>query len=265
MKSENSGIKVYNENISCLAYADDIVILADTPNKLNNLLKILERWCTNWALEINTNKSQIVHFRPKKVNITNHAFSINDIELEKVSTYRYLGVLFDEFLTFETAVNTLSTAAGRALGSVCTKFKVMNEMGFTTYETLYNNCVTPVLDYGSEIWGTKHFSKADSIQNRAMRFYLGVHRFAPNLAVQGDIGWLSCSSRWSINIIRYWNRLINMHENRLTRRVFNWDFSICRNNWSHKVKALLINLNLVTSFHNQITCDLNEVTQKLYD
>ena len=56
-----------------------------------------------------------------------------------------------------------------------------------------------------------------------------------------------------------------MHESRLTRKVFNWDFSICRNNWSHKVKALLTNLNLVTSFHDQITCDLNEVIQKVYE
>lgn len=36
---------------------------------------------------------------------------------------------------------------------------------------------------------------SDSIQNRAALYFLGVHKFAPVLAVQGDMGWISGSIR----------------------------------------------------------------------
>jgi len=35
----------------------------------------------------------------------------------------------------------------------------------------------------------------NKIQNRAMRYYLGVHKFAPIAAMQGDLGWLSVKFR----------------------------------------------------------------------
>ncbi len=37
----------------------------------------------------------------------------------------------------------------------------------------------------------------DTIQNRAIRFYLGVHKFASNIAINGDVGWISSSVRRS--------------------------------------------------------------------
>ncbi len=48
---------------------------------------------------------------------------------------------------------------------------------------------------GSEIWGYKSFNKIYAIQNKAIRIYLGVHRFAPTAAVSGDIGWTHSSVR----------------------------------------------------------------------
>ena len=107
LKSINGGINAGDENISCLAYADDIVIVANSPEKLNTLLRRLDEWCVQWALELNIEKSQIVHFRPKRVQRTNFEFKLNNEILKYVSNYKYLGVIFDEHLSYETAVNTL--------------------------------------------------------------------------------------------------------------------------------------------------------------
>ena len=218
LNSIDSGISIPNQNISCPAYADDIVIIASSPSNLNILLKTTEAWCKNWLLELNIDKTQIVHFRPNRIPRTGHKFHMNNQQLINVPNYKYLGVLFDEHLTFEHAVKTLSTAAGRALGSVCSKFKLMTEMGFNTFNTLCNNCVIPVMNYGFEIWGCNKFIKAQSVHNRATHFYSGVHKFASNHAIQGDIAWINCNTRWSINIVRYWNRLIKMENSRLTKK-----------------------------------------------
>ena len=47
--------------------------------------------------------------------------------------------------------------------------------------------VAPILDYSSAVWGYPEIPKLDTIQYRAMRICLGVHKHAPNLAVSGDM------------------------------------------------------------------------------
>ncbi len=47
----------------------------------------------------------------------------------------------------------------------------------------------PNIGLRSEIWVYKSFNKIDAIQNKAIRIYLGVQRFAPTATVSGDMGW----------------------------------------------------------------------------
>ncbi len=97
------------------------------------------------------------------------------VTLEVVESYKYLGVIFDQYLTFAKATQTLSNAAGRALGGMICKYKTMKEMGYSTYSKLFSAMVTPVMDYGSAVWGGKSYDKLDSVTNRAQRFF---HRIA---------------------------------------------------------------------------------------
>ena len=63
------------------------------------------------------------------------------------------------------------------------------------FTKLYNALVGSIIDYGAAIWGTREFSCISSVQHHACRFYLGLGRYAPNAAVQGDMGWPSPSQR----------------------------------------------------------------------
>ena len=66
----------------------------------------------------------------------------------------------------------------------------LKESGIKTYENLFNACVVPVLDYSSSVWGFNDYASIDAVQNRTIRYFLGVHRFAPKVAINGDAGWL---------------------------------------------------------------------------
>ncbi len=46
-----------------------------------------------------------------------------DSILEIVHKYKYLGVLLDEFLKFDTVASVLAESSGRALGGMISKFK----------------------------------------------------------------------------------------------------------------------------------------------
>ena len=61
---QNKGIKLDNINISILLYADDIVLISESDQNLQDILDYMHRWCFNWKLKLNVDKSSVVHFRP---------------------------------------------------------------------------------------------------------------------------------------------------------------------------------------------------------
>ena len=145
----------------------------------------------------------------------------------------------NEHLDYNIPVKTLADAANRALGAVINKYKSINGLGYYTFTRMFHSGICPILDYCSETWGFKNYAQIDSIQNKAIRIFLGVHRFAPLAAINGDIGWTNSRTRRHISILRLWNRIVQMEEDRLPRIVLNWDRSFNRNNWSSELKAVL--------------------------
>ena len=86
--------------ISILLYADDIILLAQTEGNLQIMLNGLNDWCNKWKLRVNLKKSNIIHFRKKKMPKTQYKFQFNNEEMLKVNEYKYLGLIFNEFGTF---------------------------------------------------------------------------------------------------------------------------------------------------------------------
>jgi hypothetical protein len=250
------GITMGEAKVSILMYADDIFLIADSAEKLQSMLNTLHSWCKRWRVLINTSKSKCIHFRKGRTQRTDFNFKIGDNVLELVSTYKYLGVFFHEKNDFSTNCEALSKAAGRALGSIIFKMQRLKEFGFKTFEKLYRSCVIPILDYCASVWGYKHFQSSENIQNRAMRYFLGVHRFAPTLSLIGDTGWLPCIYRRWGSMLRLWNRLVNMEPNRLCRKVFTYDYTVCTNNWCSELKVVMSNLGFNANFNNRTAVSL---------
>ena len=103
-------------------------------------------------------------------------------------------------MEFSQTADALATGGGRVLGRLISKLYGLKDFGFKTFEKLYYSCVVPVTDYGSSVWGYKSYAQLDYIQNTAIRYFLGVHRFTPILAIVGDSGWLPSQYRRWLNI-----------------------------------------------------------------
>ena len=203
----------------------------------------------------------MIHFRNKGKNRSNYVFQVGNETIEYTTTYKYLGIVLHENLDFTVTADTLFNSGGRALGSMISKIHNFKDIGFEAYSKLHNSCVVPVTDYCSGVWGFWNFPKSDIVQNRAIRYYLGVHRFTPTLALSGDMGWtISVHRRW-LNIIRLWNHLVDMDDDRLTKKVFVYDFNKNTNStWCSEVKSILEKIGLRTRcFQNMIKCDIKYV------
>ena len=188
LKCNHRGVNIGEYSWCVLLYADDITLIADNEEEMQAVLNRDDSWCRKWRLMVNQ-KSQILHFRPKSHKMTNYLFKFGQVELSVVHQYKYLGVTFDEFCNFYIAGRRiLATARGRALGKIyCIKRK-LSGVGFKTFTKLFESYIDPIVTYASSVWGLRYFFFPDATQNRAVRMFLGVHRFAPNKAINGDIG-----------------------------------------------------------------------------
>ena len=83
---------------------------------LQAMLNAMYKWGKKGRLNINPNKSNIVHFRSKKICRTNFKFLYCTHELLIVDKYKYLGVIFDALLTMQTCIEMMSDFSSCGLG-----------------------------------------------------------------------------------------------------------------------------------------------------
>ena len=124
-----------------LAYADDIAIITENEQDMQIILNTLENWCKKWRVTINCGKTKVVHFRKKRIPRSCVQFHIGENIIEYAESYKYLGVILDEFSNFENTANVIALSAS------------IKNLGFETFTQLFERCVTPIMEYGSSFWG----------------------------------------------------------------------------------------------------------------
>uniref|UniRef100_A0A3B3H959 ribonuclease H n=1 Tax=Oryzias latipes TaxID=8090 RepID=A0A3B3H959_ORYLA len=262
IKKTNLGIDINNWNLSILLYADDIILIADEEIKLQGMLNTMNDWCNKWRLTINSDKTQIVHFRKPLVPQSNFLFYFGKTTLMYTDTYKYLGFVFHKNMMFSEGKQRLSDSAGRALGAVINKMKVCPELSLDTFSKLYDAMVGSVLFYSAGVWGYEDAPECDKVQYRAMRYFLGVHRFTTKAAVEGDMGWEPCVIKQRAEVLRLWNRLVTLPVERIARKIFDWDRAHMYP-WCNDVFNILSSVNLQSLFFNCLKCKIDNVKETL--
>ena len=184
------GVDIDGRCVSILLYADDVVIMSDSEDKLQKMINCVYSWCRRWRLCVNLAKTNVVHFRAKRRKLSQYKFYYGTNVIDYVCKYKYLGVVFHEHMDFIECANYLADAAGRALGAVISKFRKLKNIRFLTFTKLFNAMVIPVMDYSAGVWGFKYYHKCNRVQTRALSYFLGVHNRAPVVGIQGDVGWI---------------------------------------------------------------------------
>ena len=62
------------------------------------------------------------------------------------------------------------------------------------------------------------FSSIDAVQNKAARFFMGVGRYMPNTAVNGNTVWANRIVRQWSSVINNWYRIKAMNDHRINKQ-----------------------------------------------
>ena len=143
---------------------EDKHVLAETIN--HELSKICE-WLALNKLSLNVKKTKMMVFHYRQRNISNllPTLKINNIPIEHVKEFNFLGIVLDECMTWNAHVNEIACKVARTVG---TMKRLKRFLPPSILKLLYNSLVIPYINYGILTWGTK-LKRISKLQKWAIR------------------------------------------------------------------------------------------------
>ena len=196
--------------ISCLMWADDILILSETEEGLQKKLHALERYSKANKLTVNTKKTQCMVFNKTGRLLKNHKFTYNNTILECVREYKYLGFLVTPSGEITSGLKDLRNRTMKALGKMKTTLGAFFLHDISNTIHLYTYVIRPILLYCSDFWGCLKQPKNNPIETFHTMFckqLLGVRKQTNNDAALNELGLLPISIHATKIAIRNWERI----------------------------------------------------------
>ena len=108
-----TGIYVDEElsDFQLLMYADDICMINDSVGRLQTQLNVLSVFCRQYGLSVNLSKTKIVVFRNGGPLRRCERFYFDGAQLQSVSHYKYLGIIFSSRFCWSVPLQTLAAQA----------------------------------------------------------------------------------------------------------------------------------------------------------
>jgi len=201
---------LFADDTACLVSHDSLPELFEIANRELHKIAV---WFKANKLAVNVKKTKFIifHLRQKVVNIANLKLYYNDndldvpqdpdklTEIERITckndddndkTYKYLGILLDEHLSFDFHVNYLCKKLSRALYFMS---KTKNIVNANTRKNLYFALFHPHLLYCTNIFSCttgKNITKLALLQKKAIRLITGSHYTAPTKELFHRLGIL---------------------------------------------------------------------------
>ena len=232
-----------------LLYADDIVLLSETETGLQQGLDLLEQYCDKWKLTVNINKTKIMVFRKGGVLRRNMCFKYKTENIEIVSKFTYLGVVFTSGGSFSGTHNCLSDQALKAIFQFKKYIYKFTNLPVSHVLSLFDKLITPILSYAGEVWGHSDTVIIERVHLHFCKNLLGVKLQTQNNFIYGELGRTPLKYKRLLGIIRYWLKIIRSENIKFVKGIYKTmlldiEQRPTKQNWAKIVKSLLESVGL---------------------
>ena len=128
----------YTVELLILLFADDVAMLSDTVVGSKRQLNILQTYCSDSCLTVNTNKTKVVVFKKGGIISKHESWTFGGRKLCVENRFTYVGVTFSKKLSFHVMAAEQSVKAKRALVSILSSLYIY----MVNYQAIYSsNCL----------------------------------------------------------------------------------------------------------------------------
>ena len=253
------GVSIGGIHIAYLLYADDLVLMSESPTGLQNLIHGLENFCMLWYMVVHLTKTKILVFNERFVCGDNRYFTFNKNKVPTSNTYNYLGVIFPN-ANYRFGENC-ENKHGKVLRAIyAARNLAHNAIGPDVAPTVlfkrFDTQIQPIIDYSSEVcYDRKMKRRLVSLQTVYLKRALGVKVQIPNLAIFGETGRYPLFVRQEKLVLGYCVKLMTLSSTNPLRIVYDelYRLSITgHTTWCTRVSDLLTSIGLKNIWEGQM-------------
>ena len=240
-----------------LLYADDLAMVSTSMAGLQAQLEDLLPYADRWGLTVNVDKTKAVIYRAVRAPVcSNPSLMYDGKSIEFVDSFKYLGIDLHCTKPFAEAGLPRKESGQRALPAMLRRCRELGISDPVLQVKLFDALVHPVMMYAVEFWGAGDLLKGelagDLVHRTFLRGVLGVRSGTPSMAVLAEAGRYPLRVFAAQMLLRYWNRLVRMEDDRLVKRAFMVSAALagstqCRSrhkSWAGQAAAVLESLGL---------------------
>lgn len=205
-----------------LLYADDTVILADTPEALQKALNSLSEYCNDWKLQINSSKTKVIVFSKRRLR-SYPIFTFEGTVLDRVDNFKYLGIVFSYNGSFTACQKALVIQAQKAMYSILSKVRRLHLPIDLTFH-LFDTVVVPILLYGSEIWACTKLDIIERLHLKWCKLLLQVKSSTPKCMLYGELGQFPLSIACKVKMTHFWANLLKGSTEKLSYKMYKFAY-----------------------------------------
>ena len=148
-------------------YADDTTLISplctfslpsnsdynEIASGINSELKLITDWLSLNKLSLNAKKTKMMlfHLPQRSIKNINLKLYINNTRIEQVKEFNFLGVMFDQCMTWKSHTQKIASKISMVVGTIS---KLKRFLPQDILKTIYNALIQPHLNYGILLWGT---------------------------------------------------------------------------------------------------------------
>jgi hypothetical protein len=135
---------------------------------------------------VNVDKTKMIVFNKRKRKNEESEWKWEESKIERVNEFKYLGYIFNLRATDKAQVSEVVGKAKKVVGCVWGIGERKWEGEFGRRMMIFESMVQSVLMYGAEIWGWKEQEEVERVQEKYLRWVLGVERETPEYIVREE-------------------------------------------------------------------------------
>lgn len=196
-------------------FADDTVIFivaedfAGAYRKLQTELNKVSDWLKLKKLMLNVKKTKYMVITNKSMEGNIQPLRLEEQEIERVESLKYLGVIVDDKLSFNDHVDYTIRKAARKLGVI---YRINQLLDVETKIMLYKSIVASHFEYCPTVLflaNRRQKRRMQRIQNKAMRLILGCTRTTPSATMRDWLHWMTVEERLTVRTLEFIFKLKN--------------------------------------------------------
>ena len=235
------GIMIGKVSKSALGFADDIILITDSPSKLQELINYCGKWSKKNDMRFNHSKCKVMTLNLRKSPVM---FNLLGKNIDFVTEYKYLGVKFSNKRQTSLVIQHISSIlehAGRRVN--CIRHYGFSSDGLrpATSIRMYKILVRPILEYAGQVLSYRHYyyysnsndsrNKADldehivkleAFQNRVLKMLVPCSKSTSPAIVRIFSGCMPIAARIDILKLRYFWKISHSDDGNLAYSILKY-------------------------------------------